>query len=174
MTSHLQESSHPVAAFAARAGVRLGELASTPVWSMTPTEQRETLLALTRLETQVAALRLQVMVEADRCGATTEHGAASAADYVAVETRQTRQAARADLRLAEAMTTRGHLAVEVAAGRVNLAQARAITTALDRLPDTGEHAVTPDQVKRAEKHLVALAEHHDAIELARLGRDSSR
>ena len=99
MSSHLDESSHPVAVFAARAGSRLGELASTPVWSMTSSEQRQSLVALTRLETQVASLRLQVLIEADRSGATTAVGAATVADYVAVETRQTRQAARADLPL---------------------------------------------------------------------------
>ena len=170
MTSQLAERTHPVAAFAARAGARLDELTVTPVWSMTPEEQREALVALTRLETQVAALRLAVLAEADRSGATVAQAAGSAADYLAVETRQTHRAARADLRLGEALETRTHLAAGIAAGRVNVAQARVIVTALDRLPRTGTHAVTPEQVGRAEEHLVGLAAHHDPVELTRLGR----
>ena len=55
-------------------------------------------------------------------------------------------------------------------GDVNVPQARAITHALDRLPESGEFAVTVDDRVRAEAHLVALAAHHDAKELAMLGR----
>ena len=42
-------------------------------------------------------------------------------------------------------------------GRVNVAQARAIVAALDRLPSTGEFAVTAEQRAAAETHLVELA-----------------
>ena len=55
-------------------------------------------------------------------------------------------------------------------GRVNVAQARAIIAALDRLPRTGEFAVSGEQRAAAEVHLVELAAHHDAKELRALGR----
>ena len=54
-------------------------------------------------------------------------------------------------------------------GRVNTAQARAIVAALDRLPATGEFAVSTEQRHAAETHLVALADHHDAKALRILG-----
>ena len=53
---------------------------------------------------------------------------------------------------------------------VNVAQARVIVQALDRLPTSGEFAVDADQRARAERHLVDLAEHYDAKALAVLGR----
>ena len=62
------------------------------------------------------------------------------------------------------------LAAALDTGDVNTAQARAIVTALDRLPTTGEFAVDPDQRLKAEAHLVGLAAHHDAKALAVLGR----
>ena len=52
---------------------------------------------------------------------------------------------------------------------MNTAQARAIVAALDKLPTTGEFAVTAEQRMAAETHLVALAEHHDAKALRILG-----
>ena len=54
-------------------------------------------------------------------------------------------------------------------GRVNVAQARAIVAAIDKLPTTGEFAVRPEQRQAAEEHLVALAEQHDARALRILG-----
>ena len=61
------------------------------------------------------------------------------------------------------------LSAAMAEGRVNTAQARAIVAALDRLPTTGEFAVSTEQRLAAETHLVALAEHHDAKALRILG-----
>ena len=170
MSSQPVDRIHPVASFAARAGQRLVELASYPVWSMSPEEQRRTLAELARVETQVAALRLRVLAEAERSGATGADGSASAADWMAMETRQTRHAARADLKLATALERLGHLGAALDAGAVNVPQARAILTALDRIPATGEYAVTDEQRDAAERHLVALAAHHDAKSLTHLGR----
>ena len=42
----------------------------------------------------------------------------------------------------------------MAAGGVNVAQARAIVASLDRLPRTGEYAVSLEQRTAAETHLV--------------------
>ncbi len=58
----------------------------------------------------------------------------------------------------------------MAAGQVNTAQARAIVASLDRLPHTGEFAVTAEQRRQAEAHLVALAAEYDAQALRILGR----
>ena len=42
--------------------------------------------------------------------------------------------------------------------------------ALDRLPGSGEFAVSLEQREQAERHLVELAQHHDAKALTVLGR----
>ena len=160
---------HPVADFAVRASARLDELASVPVWSMTPEEQRQSLVELARVENKLAALKLQVLAEADRSGATDEAGAQDAAAWVAVETRQTRREAKSDLKLAKNLDAHPVLAQAMETGRVNPAQARVILTALDRLPRSGEFAVSIEQRAAAEEHLVGLAEHHDAQELKILG-----
>ena len=170
MSSHPHPRTHPVRAFARQLTTRLDQLASTAVWSMTPTDQRDTLLELTRAESQLAALKLRVLAEADRSGATDAEAACSAADWLAVETQQVRRSVRSDLHLARALEGHSHLAEAMSQGEVNVPQARAIARALERLPETGQFAVTDDDRAKAETHLVALAAHHDAMELAVLGR----
>ena len=80
-----------------------------------------------------------------------------------------RRDARSDLRLAQALEQHDVVTEAMAEGRVNTAQARAIVAALDKLPTTGEFAVSTEQRHAAETHLVALAEHHDAKALRILG-----
>ncbi len=53
---------------------------------------------------------------------------------MAIETRQTRITARSDLKLAQALESYPMLALRSTPVRVNVAQARVIVTALDRLP----------------------------------------
>src|SRR4051812_23595814 len=91
---------HAVVEFAHRLGTRLDELAAVPVWSMTVPQQREALRALARGQAQLAALQLRLLAQAERDGVGDERAAASAADWVAIETRQTRISARSDLKLA--------------------------------------------------------------------------
>ena len=170
MTSEPIHTAHPVVEFADRLCARLDELSAVATWSMTPDQQREALRRLAQAEAQVAALRLRVLAEAERSGAGTQRAAASAADWVAIETRQTRISARSDLKLATALEQHHTLAAGLESGGVNLAQARAIVTALDRLPTSGDFAVSTDQRDRAERHLVNLAKDHDAKALAVLGR----
>src|SRR4051794_29700441 len=170
MTSEPISTSHPVLRFAHQLTDRLSQAAAAPVWSMSPSEQRDALRALVRAEAQLAALRLRVLAEAERCGAGDERGAASAADWVAVATRQTRISARSDLHLARGLEDKPLLSGALDQGVANIAQARVIVTALDRLPASGEFAVTPEQRDRAEAHLVELARHHDANARAVLGR----
>ena len=58
----------------------------------------------------------------------------------------------------------------MAAGAVNADQVRAIVACLEQLPRTGKFAISAEQRVAAEVHMVALAAHHDAQELRRLGK----
>ena len=136
---------------------------------MDAVDHRDALVALTRGRARLDALKLRLLAEADRSGATTETGAGSAADWIAVGTRQVRRDARSDLKLAAALERHEVLATAMAQGRVNIAQARAIVAALDRLPTTGEFAVSTEQSQHAEDYLVDQAQHHDAKALRILG-----
>ena len=62
------------------------------------------------------------------------------------------------------------LAAGMATGAVNTAQARAVAASLDRLPSSGEFAVSLEQCAQAEVHLVGLCAIHDAEEIRVLGR----
>src|SRR6187200_826467 len=150
MTSQLADHSHPVVEFAHRLTARLAELAARPVWSMSEPEQREALRELAKADAQLAALRLRVLAEAERSGAGTERAACSAADWLAVETRQTRISARSDLKLATALETHPLVSAGLDSGEVNLEQARVIVRAVDRLPVSGEFAVDAEQREQAE------------------------
>ncbi len=145
MSTQQLDRSHPVTEFATRCSTRLDQLADVSTWTMRPEEQRQALADLAKVETQITAMRLKVLAEAERSGATAAHAAATAADWVAVETRQTRIAARSDLNLTHALDQHPTLATALGAGRANIAQARTIVKALDRLPTTGEFAVSQDQ-----------------------------
>ncbi len=161
---------HPVAEFARRLTGRLDGLAGVPLLSMSPEEKRAALVELARGEAQLAALKLRLLADAEQSEATVHTGAPTAADWVAVETRQVRRDARSDLRHAQRLEHHDLLSTAMACGGVNVAQSRAIVAALDRLPRTGTYAVTPEQRLAAEQHLVDLAAHHDAKELRILGR----
>lgn len=166
-------ATHPVADFVDRLRSRLDDLHSPttrPVWALTPTEQRHVLTQLAVAQAQLDTLRLQVLAEAERCGATDLDGARSAADWVAVETRQRRIAARSDLRLAQSLEEHDTLRSACADGSVNTDQARVVLAALDQLPTSGALAVEPEQRTHAEAWLVDQARHHDAATLRVLGR----
>ena len=105
MTNQLADRSHPVVEFAHALTARLEKLASVPAWSLSPEEHREVARELARAEAQFEALKLRMLAEAERCDAGAERGAASMADWVAIETRQTRITARSDLKLAQALET---------------------------------------------------------------------
>ena len=161
---------HPVAAFAVRLENRLDEVASMGLMTMTPQEQRETLVRLATARAKEDALYLRLLAQADATGACLEHGAADAGGYVAKETRQTRREARSELKLAKKLESMPVLAEGMSAGGVNTAQARAIVRAVDSLPRTGKFAVSQEQRDQAETHLVAEAATHDAVELTVLGQ----
>ena len=171
MTSQLIDAPpHRVAAFAQRLDTRLDDVTVAGLMSMTATEKRETLVALARVEAKLAGLKLRLLAEADTTGACLEAGAADASGWMKVETRQTRRESRSDLRLAHALETLPALSAGLSSGEVNTAQARAVLTSLDRLPTSGEFAVTPEQRQQAEAHLVGLCATYDAAEITALGR----
>src|SRR6478735_6563000 len=169
MSSQPVDHLHPVVDFAHRLHERLDSVARVPLWSMTEEQQRDALTTLTHAQAQLDALKLRLLAEADRSGATTQTGAGTAADWIAVETRTVRRDARSDLRLAQAIERHDVLSAAMSDGRVSTAQARAIVAALDKLPTTGEFTVSTEQRQEAEAHLVALADHHDAKALRVLG-----
>jgi hypothetical protein len=170
MGSQSVDHQHPVAGFAQRLHARLDSLVDVPLWSMSPGEKREALLDLGQCAAQLDLLRLRLLAEAEESDATVESGARSAADWLAIESRQIRRDARSDLQLAEKLGTHPVLSTAIGDVRVNIAQARAMVAALDRLPRTGEFAVSDEQRITAEEHLIELAAHHDAKELRVLGR----
>jgi hypothetical protein len=170
MSSQPIEHFHPVLDFAHRLVSRLDSLADAPLMSMRPEDKRAALVTLARGRAQLDALALRLLADAERTEATVESGAGTAADWLATETRQVRREARADLRLAENFEKHQVLAAAMAAGRVNVAQGRAIVASLERLPRTGQFAVSAEQRATAEAHLVELAADHDAKALRILGR----
>jgi hypothetical protein len=156
--------------FGERLIARLDDLAEVPLLAMTPGDKRRALTTLAQGRAQLDALALRLLADAEHTEATVESGAATAADWLAIETRQVRRDARSDLKLALALDQHELLAAGMATGQVNLAQARAIVASLDRLPSTGEFAVSEEQRRQAEAHLVALAAEYDAHALRILGR----
>ncbi|MCW2760041.1 MAG: nuclease [Marmoricola sp.] len=87
-----------------------------------------------------------------------------------METQQTRITTRSDLNLSKALDHHYALAQALATGRANLAQAKVIVKALDKLTTTGEFAISAEQRLHAEEHLLGLALDHDAKALRLLGR----
>lgn len=158
---------HPIAGFATRLHTDLDGLVASPTWSMTPDELRQTLVSPTRAESRLAELRLRVLASADSHDVAATTAAASTAAWLAHETRQPRPAAHGEVGLALSLD-RDHRKVReaLAAGHLDVAQARVVVAALDALPDGLRSA----DRERAERHLVHLAGEHDAAALKVLGR----
>lgn len=106
------------------------------------------------------ALLLRLLADAEQTQATVESGAATAADWLAVETQQTRRDARSDLNLALKLGDHPILAAAMATGGVNPPQARAIVASLDRLPRTGPFVVSAEQRTAAEEQEATPAARH--------------
>lgn len=131
-------------------------VSDTSVWSMDSDETVATLVSISRLRAQVAELEARV----------AEHADDAQVDEWAHQTRQTKPAVIGQVRLGQALVTRGHVREALAAGDVVVDQAKVIVTALDQL--TGD--LGPDLVDKAERHLVAEAAHVDAKTLRILGK----
>ena len=164
---------HPIVEFTDRLRRRLGDLADTPAWSMTPDEQRAVLIDLHQAAGQLEELRLRVLAAGDRNDIAADSAAASTGAWLAHATTQPRGKAHADVKLALALddtypATRDALA----AGLVDGEQARVIIAAVDTVRRHAVDAVTADPSipERAEKHLLTLAGDHDAKALTALAR----
>lgn len=158
---------HPILECAAEFSGALGKVAMTSPVFMTNVEKRTALQALARTEAQLTELRLRVLAAADADNVGADSGARSTAAYVASATRETREAASSDVRLALALDGEfEHTRAAMAAGAVNVAQAKVIVASISKLSDD----VAPEERRAAEEFLVDKAQEFDAKELRKLGR----
>ncbi len=156
---------HPIIACASDMAGALKAVAGVNPTFMSTDDKVAALKGLSRVEAQVAELRLRVLADAGDVAAGA--AAKDAAGWLAQHTHVRFDAARADLTLALALDRRYPiLAAALRAGDANVVQARVIVRALDALPDT----VDDDTLSRAEEHLVAAAGEFGPKELGRLGR----
>jgi hypothetical protein len=161
----LVNTPHPVLACAATVGAALKDVADIEPAFMRTAEKADALLALSRIETEVTALRLRIMAAAD--DVAEETGARDVAAWLAHETHASPRSCRAELHLAAALDARWtRLGAAVADGVVSIAQAEVIARALDELPDD----LDPDLLVKAEVYLVEAAAHHRPEQLKVLGR----
>jgi hypothetical protein len=157
---------HRVASATAHLRAVADGVVDASVWSMTAAEAASTLVELTRLAGQVAELTARVAAHADELQVGHEVGAASTANWLAHQTKQTRPAAAGVVRLGYDLATHDHVRDALAHGDLVLEQAQVIVRAAKALPE----GLDPDLVIRAERHLVAEASHHDARTLRIFGR----
>ncbi|HET8561073.1 MAG TPA: DUF222 domain-containing protein [Marmoricola sp.] len=144
----------------------LKDVADVEPMFMTTTEKAQALVAVASLRDRLAGLHLRVVAVAD--DVADRDGARSVAAWLAHQVRGDRRALAGEQALATALDTRwGQVAAALGEGRVNLAQARVISRALDDLPET---QVPAEVLASAEAHLVELAATHSLEELETLGK----
>ena len=173
---------HPVSRAVAAVLADLGGVSDRPMWSMTAAETREVLGSIARVGSVVAELEAQLLRHADTVEAYAEPGATSTAAWLGHTTRVTRREAHGKTRLAAALEQHPLTREALARGEVRVEQAQVICRAVDELtrdletdaasedPEVRALAADPDLPERAEKHLLAAAEHHDAKVLRILGK----
>ena len=145
----------------------LDEVTGCPVWSMTPAEQKQVLVGLTRAQARLDELRLRVLAAADISKVGADTAAASTGAWLADATRLTPRTANAEVNLARALDGRyAATGTALAAGRLLTEQARVIIDCLDDLSDQ----IPAAEKARAEAHLIDQAELFDAKELRLLAR----
>lgn len=159
---------HPLVKLRAQLESALTDAEAAHSWTLAPAELTELLPALTRIRSRVAAVELAVAVEADRAMVGAPVGAANTTAWWAGETRMRKPAAHSLMKLAHAVDEEHPITgAALARGELLVDQARVIVAAIDALP---ADLVDAELRQRAEKDLVALAEHHDSKELSVLGR----
>ncbi|HET6165227.1 MAG TPA: DUF222 domain-containing protein, partial [Marmoricola sp.] len=146
---------HPLLALADALGAALDDVSSANAWTMTPAELQSVLPRLTRARNRLAEVELRVLREADRHSVGGDTGATNTPAWWAHVTGQQVPAARSAVALAEDLDT-DHETVRtaMAAGRVNVEQARVIVRSVGELPADLGGALLAD----AEAHLVSLAD----------------
>src|SRR3954451_8077974 len=133
---------------------------------MDPAETATTLVEVTRLKAKVAELEARVARHADETQLGEGAGATSTANWWAHQTKQTRAAANRTVRFGHQLDTHPLTRDALAAGHLLADQASVIIDAVTNLPDD----LHPDQVAKAERHLLAEAADHDAKTLRILGK----
>lgn len=148
----------------------LDEVAEAPTWSMSPVEQRRSLIRLAQAEARLTELKMRVLVGADRNDVGADSGATSTAAWLADATGRTRPACSGDVKLAQALDTDFEATRRaLATGRIDVARARVIVSAVQALTD--EYDDLPvDTHAKAEAHLLELADDYDAARLRLLGK----
>lgn len=165
MSSIGTEARHPILGCADALEARLKDVAGLDPTFMRTAEKAEALLALARVETQLAGLRMRLMAASSDVAA--EDAARDVAAWLAHRTRTDRGRVWGDLRLADALDRyHPHLQAAVTHGRVNCAQARVIVRSLAELPDD----LDPDLHARAEQTLIGYADRFAPTQLRALGR----
>jgi len=157
-------SGHPISAAVTEMRQTATGVAEQAMWSLDAAQTRLVLVELTRLQAQVAELEARVLTHADEVEAGVGTGAASTATWLAHATKQTRPTAHRKTHLAKTLDTYDATREALGRGDLHVEQATVIAHAVDQLPD--DVAVR----EQCEKHLITLAEHHDAKELKILGR----
>jgi hypothetical protein len=167
MTAEL-DPTHPVAAAVASVRAELGSVAGTPVWSMNPAETGKALVAVTRLEAQLAQVKMRLLAHAERVEVGASVGATSAANWLAHQTKTTRSTVHRLARLAKRLDDAyPEVDAALADGRVTVEQAEVIVDAVDKLPTD---LISTETVAKAKTFLLAHASEHDAKALRILGR----
>ncbi|WKN49719.1 HNH endonuclease signature motif containing protein [Nocardioides sp. Arc9.136] len=167
MAKDSRRSTHVVSRAVAKSHTRLDRAHESHLWSMSNDDVAATLIEAARLRARVEALELRLAAEADRRHAGERVGATDTASWWAVETRQTRPAAKHRMRLAESLDRHDLTAAVLAEGDVSVEHARVITECLDRLPADLDDPTIP---LRAEQHLLAEAQHRDPKSLRVLAK----
>lgn len=162
------EQTHPVLGCLASIEEALKDVEGVEPAFMETDAKADALVGLTRAQARLDALRLRVLATAD--DVADRHGARDAASWLAGATRSDGAAVRRASRLATALGARAVLSAALDAGDLTTAHAHVIARALDDLPTSGEHAVPPDVISRAEAHLVEAAATFTPKELRVLGR----
>jgi hypothetical protein len=156
--------------FAASLSAALDRLAETPMWSMTPAEERAALVELRRQEARLKELELRLLLQADRDGVGAASGATSTPAWLAHATRTTTASCHRDLHLAKKLDeTFSATRAALTAGLIDVEKAGIVTAAVEAL--TAEYDDLPAGIEaRAEAHMVEQAQAFDAPTLRALGK----
>ncbi len=178
MTAH-PSPIHSMPAHPLLAGVRdlvavAGELGELDPAYVSDADKRALLELMPLLHTQIGRLAMRFYHYCVSLAA--DDGFRDVAQWAAKQTRQAPGVLRADVRLAASLEEWRQTGVALGSGEVNIAQARAITHALDGLVEAdavlraeGEVGVEAEVFVRAERELIRLAGEFGPRELRKLG-----
>ena len=163
MDHHLDQ--HPVLHAIEEMDSALKDVADVEPTFMSTADKKAALVGLARVRARLDELRLRVQVASADVAA--DDGFRDVAAWLDHHNRLDRPVARTEQRVADAIEGRWRLVqAGMRDGVVDLAQAEAITRALDKLPDH----LDPQVVAMAEERLVAEAAAHGPRELRIMGR----